>query len=178
MPRIRPAPCGSTRRSASAGTGPRSRTGRHSPSIDRRTQRSGDPPPLQAPAVWRDDTGDVTGTRRPRLGSAALVLVVDDPDASGFVHWVAYDLPAEPSGSLAEGASTKPGAPQQTKNDFGRAGWGGPCPPSGTHHYRFRLFALPGPLGLSGTPSAAAVIDAASSKKIAVATLTALYTRA
>ncbi|HET9613327.1 MAG TPA: YbhB/YbcL family Raf kinase inhibitor-like protein, partial [Candidatus Limnocylindrales bacterium] len=47
---------------------------------------------------------------------------------------------------------TGPGAPQQGRNGFGRIGWGGPCPPSGTHHYVFTLIALGAPLGLSSPP--------------------------
>ncbi len=77
----------------------------------------------------------------------SLVLVVDDPDApSGtFEHWVVYNMPPNttliPAG-VAPGA-TMPGGGQQGRNDFGRLGYGGPCPPPGAaHHYRFWLFAL------------------------------------
>ncbi|SRR5579871_1498227 len=77
----------------------------------------------------------------------ALALIVEDPDApSGtFVHWVAYNM-APQTGSIPAGV--KPGDPMpgggtQGRNDFGRAGYGGPCPPPGApHHYHFRLFAL------------------------------------
>lgn len=109
-------------------------------------------------------------------GAGALVLVVDDPDASGFVHWVAYDLPPDATG-LAEGDSTAPGAPAQARNDFGRVGWGGPCPPSGTHRYRFRLIAVDGPLGLGGTPGGRAVAAAAADRAIGETTLTGTYAR-
>jgi Raf kinase inhibitor-like YbhB/YbcL family protein len=89
-------------------------------------------------------------------GTATLALIVDDPDAPGgtFVHWVAYDMDGAPEGGLAEGVSGTSGAPREGRNDFGRAGYGGPCPPSGTHHYRFQLYALDLRLGLGGTPSA------------------------
>ena len=81
-------------------------------------------------------------------GAKALLLTVTDPDARGFVHWVAWDL-APDLGSLAEGASgALPDAAREGRNDFGRAGWGGPCPPSGTHRYMFTLTALSAPLGL------------------------------
>jgi Raf kinase inhibitor-like YbhB/YbcL family protein len=77
----------------------------------------------------------------------SLVLVVDDPDApSGtFEHWVVYNMPPNttriPAG-VAAGA-TMPGGGGQGRNDFGRLGYGGPCPPPGApHHYRFWLFAL------------------------------------
>ena len=84
--------------------------------------------------------------------TAAFVLVVDDPDASGFVHWIAYDLTGSDSGGLAVGVSASPDAPPQGTNDFGRIGWNGPCPPSGEHRYRFTLTALAAPLELEGAP--------------------------
>lgn len=90
-------------------------------------------------------------------GTAALALIVDDPDAPGgtFVHWVAYDIDGTPNGGLAEGISASRDAPPQGSNDFGRIGYGGPCPPSGTHRYRFTLYALDQVLGLRGSPTAA-----------------------
>ena len=68
-----------------------------------------------------------------------------DPDArggAGWWHWFAYDLPATATG-LAEGAKLPEGA-AQVKNDFGDAGYDGPCPPKGDkpHHYHFTLYAL------------------------------------
>jgi len=104
---------------------------------------------LSPPLVW----GGV-----PR-GAAALVLAVLDPDAPGgtFVHWVAYDLPPDLEG-LEEGASRK--LPyKQAVNDFGRVGYGGPCPPPGApHRYFFRLYALPRALGLPGGVGARRVL--------------------
>jgi Raf kinase inhibitor-like YbhB/YbcL family protein len=111
-------------------------------------------------------------------GTAALVLVVDDPDAGGFVHWLVLDLPARAAGSLPADVPAGASSPQQGRNGFGRVGWGGPCPPSGTHHYRFTLSALAAPLGLPGHPDGAAV--GAALKKATVlgrATLTGTYRR-
>ena len=76
----------------------------------------------------------------------SLALVVEDPDApSGlFVHWVLYDLPATLRG-LPEGVPPSPELEhgiRQGRNDFGRIGYGGPCPPDRPHRYFFRLFAL------------------------------------
>ena len=73
-------------------------------------------------------------------GTVSLVLYLDDPDARGFVHWTVLDLPGDPSGSgsLAAGIDPAGDPPQQGRNDFGRVGYGGPCPPSGSHRYRFR----------------------------------------
>ena len=76
----------------------------------------------------------------------SLALIVEDPDApSGlFVHWVLYDLPATLRG-LPEGVPPDPRLEhgiRQGVNDFGRIGYGGPCPPDRPHRYFFRLFAL------------------------------------
>ena len=69
-------------------------------------------------------------------------------------------------------------APQQGRNDFGKVGWGGPCPPSGTHHYRFTLTALAAPLGLPDHPTGADVRAAlARARVVGKATLEAVYAR-
>ena len=109
--------------------------------------------------------------------AVSLALIVDDPDARGFVHWVLLDAAATASGGLPEGISTSPDAPRQGRNDFGRTGYGGPCPPSGTHRYRFTLFAVDRMLGLTGTPGAADVRGAMDGHILAQTTLTGRYTR-
>ena len=87
-------------------------------------------------------------------GAAALVLFLDDPDAREFVHWTVLDMAVDPSGtgSLQAGIGPDAATPQQGRNDFRRIGYGGPCPPSGTQRYRFRLYALAAPLELDGHP--------------------------
>jgi len=74
-------------------------------------------------------------------GAEALALVVDDPDAprGTFVHWVVLDLPAGTPGLDDEAV---PSSAVQAKNSAGRASYFGPCPPSGSHHYRFTVYAL------------------------------------
>ena len=112
-------------------------------------------------------------------GTAALVLLVDDPDARDFVHWIVLDLPGA-DGSLPKDVSPSAASPQQGRNDFGNPGWGGPCPPSGTHHYRFTLTALSTKLGLADHPAGGAVRDAlagAKAKVLGTATLNATYRR-
>src|ERR1043166_4712962 len=77
----------------------------------------------------------------------SLVLIVDDPDApSGlFTHWTVWNISAQNS-TIAEGSTPKG---TQGTNDFGKSGYGGPCPPSGTHRYYFRIFALDRELDLA-----------------------------
>ena len=74
-----------------------------------------------------------------------LALIIDDPDApvGTFVHWVVYDIPVV---SRIEENSI-PG--KQGINDFRRKNYGGPCPPSGTHRYFFKVYALDERLGLA-----------------------------
>ncbi len=81
--------------------------------------------------------------------SKSLVLIVDDPDASGgnWDHWLVYNI--APTPEIKE--NSVPGT--QTRNDFGRVNYGGPCPPSGTHRYFFKLYALDTTLVLKGVPS-------------------------
>src|SRR5438105_823878 len=70
-----------------------------------------------------------------------LLLIVDDPDApSGlFTHWLIWNIDPATT-SIAE--KSVPSGAMQGKNDFGKSSYGGPCPPSGTHRYFFRLIAL------------------------------------
>ena len=79
-------------------------------------------------------------------GTKSIALICDDPDApvGTWVHWVLFNLPGQTS-SLAEKVPTDKtlasGARQGT-NDFRRIGYGGPCPPGGTHRYFFKIYAL------------------------------------
>lgn len=75
----------------------------------------------------------------------SLVLIVDDPDAprGTWLHWLVWNIPVGPL--IKEG--DVPGI--EGMNDFGRTNYGGPCPPSGSHRYFFRLFALDNLLDLA-----------------------------
>jgi Raf kinase inhibitor-like YbhB/YbcL family protein len=86
-------------------------------------------------------------------GTLAWALIVDDPDAPSktWVHWVLFNLP-DSTQSLSAGVPASgdlPGGGHQGKNDFGKLGYGGPCPPVGKpHRYFFRLYALDASLDL------------------------------
>jgi Raf kinase inhibitor-like protein, YbhB/YbcL family len=71
-------------------------------------------------------------------GAKSLALVVDDPDApSGlFTHWMVWNISPQ-TNTIAEGSTPKG---VHGTNDFGKSGYGGPCPPSGTHRYYFKIF--------------------------------------
>jgi len=100
------------------------------------------------------------GAHRPALSWSGVTapdwaIVVDDPDAPGgdFYHWIVVDLP----GDVSSAGAALPPAARELKNSAGSTGWTPPCPPSGTHHYRFTVYALKAPTGLS---SGAAPSDA------------------
>ncbi len=112
----------------------------------------------------------------------SFVLLCEDPDAPAgtWHHWAAYDIPADRT-ALAEGAGTRQdaGLPQAI-NDFGRAGYGGPCPPRGhgPHHYQFRLLALSvDHLSVRKDPSCPQVAREARKHLLAEAVLVGLYQR-
>jgi Raf kinase inhibitor-like YbhB/YbcL family protein len=88
-----------------------------------------------------DDRSPALSWGEPPAGTKSFALIVDDPDApSGlFRHWGAFDIPAS-TRSIGEGQSIG----KEAVNGFGKAGYGGPCPPPrhGTHHYHFKLYAL------------------------------------
>ena len=96
-------------------------------------------------------------------GAKSLVLIVDDPDAPDpaapkrtWVHWVLYNLPATAGGlRQAIKSAELPAGAVEGKNDWGRAGYGGPCPPIGRHRYFHKLFALDTLLPDLGQPTKA-----------------------
>lgn len=113
--------------------------------------------------------------------AATLALIVDDPDAprKTFVHWVLYDVPATATG-VAQGVAAAPTLPlggTHGVNDFGNLGYGGPCPPSGTHHYAFTLYALDARLGLKSRATKDEVLRATQGHVLAQARLVGEYAR-
>jgi Raf kinase inhibitor-like YbhB/YbcL family protein len=86
-------------------------------------------------------------------GTKSIALISDDPDApmGTWVHWVLFNLPAETK-KLEENIppdKTLPNGARQGTTDFKRIGYGGPCPPSGTHRYYFKIYALDTKLDLA-----------------------------
>ena len=113
----------------------------------------------------------------PPQGTKSYALVVDDPDApSGtFRHWGAFDIPAS-ARSIAAGQV----AGTQATNDFGKSGYGGPCPPKGhgPHHYHFKLFALDTDrLGISANAKVADVENEAGKHAVGRGELVGTYER-
>ena len=107
-------------------------------------------------------------------GTGAFVLLVEDPDAGDFAHWVLTNIPAD-TAELPAGQGDRIGRPGP--NGFGSAGWGGPCPPSGEHRYVFTLFALSDTIAVGDQASASDVRAAMGSSVLAEARLTGRYTR-
>ena len=110
----------------------------------------------------------------PPEGTQAFALIATDPDARGFVHWVLTDIPGSTT-ELRAGEGDSLGVPGH--NDFGRTGWGGPCPPSGSHRYVFRLYALSARMQLPGTQDADAIASRLAELTLAEAELTGTYSR-
>jgi len=105
-------------------------------------------------------------------GTKSLALIVDDPDAPGtWVHWVVYDIPVV---SRIDEDSI-PG--KQGMNDFRRKDYGGPCPPSGTHRYFFKLYALDKELALGERVDKKALEKAMQGHILDKAELIGLYKR-
>jgi hypothetical protein len=108
-----------------------------------------------------------------------LVIIADDPDApSGtWVHWVLYNLPADNIGMVENlPATDELGAGGfQGKNDFGKIGYGGPCPPSGTHRYFFKIYALDSELPLKSGATKAEVEKAMEGHVVAQGQLMGTY---
>lgn len=110
-----------------------------------------------------------------------IAIVCDDPDAPGgtWVHWVLYNLPADNIGlveNLPATESLKAGG-FQGKNDFGKIGYGGPCPPSGTHRYFFRIYALDSELPVKAGATKAELMKAMDDHVVSQGQLMGTYRR-
>ncbi|MCH8164750.1 MAG: YbhB/YbcL family Raf kinase inhibitor-like protein [Planctomycetes bacterium] len=121
---------------------------------------------VSPPLTWS------TGPQR----TSSYALIMDDPDAPGqtWVHWVAWNIPGT---SLPE--AVKPDATDiaQGMNSWPRTGYGGPCPPSGTHRYFFKVYALDTRLDLPAKTTKQALLDAMDGHILAQGELMGTYAR-
>jgi Raf kinase inhibitor-like YbhB/YbcL family protein len=110
------------------------------------------------------------------LKTKSLVLIVDDPDAPAGVwtHWTLWNIPPD-SQIIPEGS--EPSSAVQGKTSFGTNKYGGPCPPSGTHHYYFKLYALDSVLNLPEKTDSDNLQKAMSGHVIEQTQLVGLYSR-
>jgi len=116
-------------------------------------------------------------------GTKSFAVTVFDPDAptgSGFWHWVIFNIPAD-TNELRENAGAGTDLPKgavQSRTDFGKPGYGGPCPPPGKpHHYVFTVYALKDTLSLDQEASGAMVGFNIHSNELGSTKLTATYGR-
>jgi hypothetical protein len=142
---------------------------------------AGEAIPKKSTCEGPDVSPKLTWTDSPAK-SQSFALIMDDPDApvGTWVHWVLYDLPAdtkELSEDVAKQEQLSNGA-RQGRNDFGKIGYGGPCPPPGKpHRYFFKLYALDGKLSLKAGATKAEVERAMKGHILAQAELIGRYSR-
>lgn len=110
-------------------------------------------------------------------GARSLALIVDDPDAPAgtWVHWTVWNMDPQ-TREIAE--NSVPKSAREGVTSFGKSGYGGPCPPSGTHRYFFKLTALDTTLDLSPNAGAQDVQKAMDGHILASAELMGVYARA
>lgn len=144
------------------------------------------PPNGEIPRQYSCDGGD----RSPPLtwrgvpaGTQSLALIVDDPDAPDpaapkmtWVHWVLYNLPPD-TPCLPEAVQALPAGTQEGLNDWKRTGYGGPCPPIGSHRYFHKLYALDAVLPDLQRPDKAALERAMAGHVLGQAVLIGTYRR-
>lgn len=114
-------------------------------------------------------------------GTAAFAVINDDPDAPGgtWVHWVLFNLPAD-TRNLPESiapSDTLPNGAKQGRNDFRKIGYGGPCPPGGTHRYLFKIYALSEMIAADAGITKTELLTAMQGRILAEGQLTGKYRR-
>ncbi len=141
----------------------------------------GDFIPVKYTCDGEDISPPLTWENAPK-GTKSFVIIVEDPDApiGTFIHWIVYDIPATSTG-IAENFPKKPevNGIKQGINDFGRVGYGGPCPPPGKpHRYFFKLFAIDkNTLGIPPKAKIQEVIKAINGHIVGTTELMGLYKR-
>jgi len=137
--------------------------------------------PQQFTCEGQDISPALSWTDAPKE-TKSFVLIVHDPDAphkNGFTHWVLYNIPANAS-KLPENvphSTSVPGIGLQGHNDSGKVGYMGPCPPSGTHRYFARLYALRAELDVAPSATYAEVMAAMQGKIIEETELMGTYAK-
>lgn len=108
--------------------------------------------------------------------TVSLALIAFDPDASGdgWTHWLIWNMPTQTEKILPD---TIPENAVVGKNDFGKNAYGGPCPPSGTHHYIFTLYALDAMLDLNADSGRIELLQAMEGHVLESVELVGLYSR-
>ncbi len=113
--------------------------------------------------------------------ASSIAIICDDPDApvGNWVHWIIFNIP--PTKKELEEDIPKvpelPGGSRQGRNDYGKIGYGGPCPPYGTHRYIFKIFALDAKLDLKAGCSRGEIMNAMKNHILDKGELTGLYSR-
>jgi Raf kinase inhibitor-like YbhB/YbcL family protein len=142
----------------------------------------------EIPALYTCDGRDLSPPLRwsgVPAGAKNLVLIVDDPDAPDpkaprrvWVHWLLYNLPPI-DGELAQGITVNrlPAGTREGVNDWGKTGYGGPCPPVGRHRYFHKLYALDTALPDLGRPTKARLEEAMRGHIIEQTALIGTYQR-
>ena len=141
--------------------------------------KSGDMIPRQFTADGADTSPALSWAVSTSSNVKSFCLLCNDPDApnGNWVHWVAYDIPANVD-SLPEGASAVSRNLAQGVNSFGKVGWNGPAPPAGkTHRYIFTVFALDQLLGNLGRPTEQILKQRIAGHVLSAARYTGVYRR-
>jgi Raf kinase inhibitor-like YbhB/YbcL family protein len=142
--------------------------------------KSGEPIPSKYTCDGEDISPPIGWSGAPEQ-TRSYALIVDDVDAptGAFTHWVIFNIPATEN-SLQEGVPTVgilSNSAVQGRNGFGKIGYGGPCPPSGSHRYVFHLYALDTVLSLKEGVTEHDVLEAMKGHMLAETELTGSYSK-
>lgn len=138
------------------------------------------------PAKYSCDGEDVSpplAWGEPPAGTQSLALIMDDPDAPGgtWDHWILFNIPPELRALQEDlpitGKNQDPEAIFVGNNSWGRAGYGGPCPPSGTHRYFFKMYALDTTINLLPGATKQELLNAMEGRILAESELMGMFSR-
>ena len=114
----------------------------------------------------------------PPTGTQSIVIIMEDPDAPfGFIHWIVFGLPTV-AHTIPEGASSHLAeSAKQGQNSFGDVGYVGPCPPFGSHHYIFRVYAVDSSVNLPTGATKVRLTEAITGHVLAEGKIVGIYSR-